>query len=120
MMEITLKGIIHKYNSFINNVFFFWLVSVFNNIIYNKCHIPYKNYVEIWLMLNAVLYYPNQSPSESLRDVYRIMFLSGSHVRRIKVMYKINKKRDTEKVECCCRKEQEVELKRDKVLSGSP
>jgi len=73
-------------------------------------------------MLNAELYHANQSPSESLRDMYHVMFLSGSHVRRIKVMYKINKlKKDTEKVECCCcRKEQGVELKRDKVLSGSP
>jgi len=72
-------------------MYFFVLVSVFNNILYNKCHCLYKNYVEIWLMLNAELYYPNQSPSESLRDVYRIIFLSGSHERRIKVMFKINK-----------------------------
>lgn len=72
-------------------MYFFKLVSVFNNIPCNKCHSLYKNYVEIWLMLNAELHYPNQSPGESLRDVYHIMFLSGSHVRRIKVMYKINK-----------------------------
>lgn len=71
-------------------MYFFKLVSVFNNILCNKCHSLYKNCVEIWLMLNAELYYPNQSPSESLHDVYR-MFLSGSHVRRIKVLYKINK-----------------------------
>jgi len=35
----------------------------------------------IWLMLKAELYYPNQSPSESLPDVYHTVFLSGSHVR---------------------------------------
>lgn len=80
IMEITLKGIIHKYISFINNVLF-RLVTVFNNMLCNKCHSLYKNYVEIWLMFNAELYYPNQSPSESLPDVYHTVFLSGCHVR---------------------------------------
>lgn len=72
-------------------MYFFKLVSVFNNILCKECQSLYKNYVEVWLMLNAEFYYPNQSPSESLHNVHRIMFLSGSHVRRIKVMYKINK-----------------------------